>query len=128
MNGKLSLFYSFLVIAPLHFGCSKSVKEENINTLVAVPVSYGEKYKIDTSQSVVTWIGKMVLSPEDHIGYVYLSKGELLIENGLLVGGTAEIDMNSIEYGDKENKNTPVKHLKSPDYFDVEKLDRKSVV
>ena len=38
------------------------------------------------------------------------------------MGGRAEIDMNSIEYGDKENKNTPVKHLKSPDYFDVEKF------
>ena len=30
--------------------------------------------------------------------------------------------MNTIEYGDKENKNTPVKHLKSSDYFDVEKF------
>lgn len=122
MNGKLSLFYLFLVIAPLHFGCSKSVKEENKNTISAIPVSYGEKYKVDTSQSVVTWIGTMVLSPEDHIGYVYLSKGELLIEKGQLVGGTAEIDMNSIEYGDKKSKNTPVRHLKSPDYFDVEKF------
>ncbi|WP_192346345.1 YceI family protein [Algoriphagus sp. Y33] len=122
MNNKLSLFYLFLVIAPLPFGCSKSVKEETKNTIAAIPVSYGEKYKVDTSQSVVTWIGTMVLSPEDHIGYVYLSKGELLIEKGQLVGGTAEIDMNSIEYGDKENKNTPVKHLKSPDYFDVEKF------
>jgi len=59
---------------------------------------------------------------EEHKGYVYVSKGELLIEKDSLVGGKAEIDMNSIEYGDKENKNTPVKHLKSPDYFDVEKF------
>ena len=121
MNVKLSLFYLFLVIAPLPFGCSKSVKEENKNTS-AIPISYGEKYKVDTSQSVVTWIGTMVLSPEDHIGYVYLSKGELVIEKGQLVGGTAEIDMNSIEYGDNESKNTPVRHLKSSDYFDVEKF------
>jgi len=30
--------------------------------------------------------------------------------------------MSTIEYKDKEKKNTPVKHLKSPDYFDVEKF------
>ena len=59
---------------------------------------------------------------EEHIGYVYTSKGELMIEGEQVVGGTAEIDMNTIEYKDKENKNTPIKHLKSPDYFDVEKF------
>lgn len=59
---------------------------------------------------------------EEHVGYVYISKGELMIEKGQLMGGTAEIDMNSIEYKDKASKNTPVKHLKSPDYFDVEKF------
>lgn len=59
---------------------------------------------------------------EEHVGYIHLSKGELMIENGQLMGGTAEIDMHSIEYKDKASKNTPVKHLKSPDYFDVEKF------
>jgi polyisoprenoid-binding protein YceI len=38
------------------------------------------------------------------------------------VGGTIVIDVNTIEYKDKANKNTPVKHLKSPDYFDVAKF------
>ena len=45
-----------------------------------------------------------------------------MIEKDSLVGGTAEIDMKTIEYKDKESKNTPIKHLKSPDYFDVEKF------
>ena len=44
-----------------------------------------------------------------------------MIENGQLAGGTAEIDMNTIEDGDKERSdNTPIQHLRSPDYFDVE--------
>jgi len=30
--------------------------------------------------------------------------------------------MNTIEYKDKENTNSPINHLKSPDYFDVEKF------
>ena len=59
---------------------------------------------------------------KEHIGYVHLSKGELIIEKNQLVGGSVEIDMNTIEFGDKTDTNTPIKHLKSADYFDVEKF------
>jgi polyisoprenoid-binding protein YceI len=123
MNNKLSTTYLILIIAPLFFGCRGPVKEENKNNASASSVSLGQKYVIDTKASVVTWKGSMLLeSAEESIGYVYISKGELMIEKGQLVGGTVEIDMNTIEYKDKTNKNTPVKHLKSPDFFDVEKF------
>jgi hypothetical protein len=117
----------FLIISPFFLGCSGRVKEENKNNASASSISLhvgNEKYfSIDTKESVLTWEGSMVFGfEEEHIGYVYISKGELMIEKGQLVGGTAEIDMNTIEYKDKESKNTPVKHLKSPDYFDVEKF------
>jgi len=107
MSNKLSLSYLFLVIAPLFFGCRGPVKEENKNNTSASSVSLGQKYIVDTKESVVTWKGSNPLGP--HTGYVYISKGELMIEAGQLVGGTVEIDMNTIEYKDKENKNTPVK-------------------
>jgi polyisoprenoid-binding protein YceI len=126
MNKKKSLPYLILSIAPLFFRCGGPVKEENRNNASASSLSLqvvSEKYSIDTKESVITWKGSMLFDiDEEHVGYVYISKGELMIENGQLMGGTAEIDMNSIEYGDKANKNTPVKHLKSPDYFDVEKF------
>lgn len=127
MNNKKLLPYLLLIIAPLFFGCGGPAKEENRNNASASSGSLGhgasEKYSIDTNESVLTWEGSMVFGfDEEHIGYVYTSKGEMMIENGQLVGGTVEVDMNTIEYGDKENKNTPVKHLKSPDYFDVEKF------
>jgi len=127
MNNKPSITYLILIIAPLFFGCGVPVKEENKNNALASFVSSGhgasEKYIIDTKESVLTWEGSMVFGfGEEHIGYVYTSKGELMIEKGQLVEGTVEIDMNTIEYKDKESKNTPVKHLKSPDYFDVEKF------
>ena len=127
MNNKLSITFLILIIASLFFGCDGSVKEEkknkaSVNSALPGHVA-GEKYIIDTKESFLTWEGSMVFGfQEEHKGYVYVSKGELLIEKDSLVGGKAEIDMNSIEYGDKENKNTPVKHLKSPDYFDVEKF------
>ena len=121
MNNKLSITYLILMSAPLFFGCGGPVKEEN-NTLVS-SVSQGEKYMIDMKESVLTWEGSMVFGfEEEHVGYVHLSKGELMIEKDQLVGGIFEIDMNTIEYKDKEDKNTPIKHLKSPDYFDVEKF------
>jgi polyisoprenoid-binding protein YceI len=122
MKNKLSIAYLFLVIASVCIGCHGSVKEENKNNALASAVSAGEVYRIDTTESVITWSGTMVLSPEKHTGYIYLSKGELIFEKGQLTGGTAEIDMHTMEYGDKENKNTPIMHLKSPDYFDIEKF------
>ena len=127
MYNKLSITYLILIIASFFFGCSGPVKKENKNNASASSISLGhvasEKYIIDTKESVLTWEGSMVFGfEEEHIGYVYTSKGELMIEKGQLVGGTVEVDMNTIEYKDKESKNTPVKHLKSPDYFDVEKF------
>ena len=123
MNNKPSITYLIIIIASLFFGCRGPVKEENKNNASASSVSRGQKYTIDTKESVLTWKGSMVFDfDKGDVGYVYISKGELMIEKDSLVGGTVVIDMNTIEYGDKEKKNTPVKHLKSPDYFDVEKF------
>ncbi len=104
-----------LLIAPLFFGCSEPVKEENKNSASASSVSPGEKYSIDTKQSVVTWKGFVLMS--SITGIVYYQKGELMIENGQLVGGTVTINMNTIEdLAERAN------HLKSAVFFDVKKL------
>lgn len=123
MNSKLSITYLMLIIAPLVFGCGGPVIGENKQNASTSPVTPGQKYIVDTKETVITWKGSMVIaSAEEHMGYVYLSEGELMVEKDQLVGGSFIIDMNTIEYGDKENKNTPVFHLKSPDYFDVKKF------
>ena len=122
MSNKLSTAYLILIIAPFFFGCGP-VAEQDKNNASASSVSLGQKYIIDTKESIITWKVSMLFDfEEEHVGYVYISKGELMIEKDSLVGGTAEIDMKTIEYKDKESKNTPVKHLKSPDFFDVEKF------
>lgn len=122
MNKFQPVAYLILCIAILILGCRESVKRENNNHESESPILLGQKYNIDTKQSVITWKGSMLFDiDEEHVGYVYLSKGILGIENGKLVGGSAVIDMNSIEYKDKASKNTPIKHLKSADYFDVSK-------
>jgi polyisoprenoid-binding protein YceI len=121
MNSKLYTTYLILIIASLSFGCRGPVKEENTNDASASSISLGQKYIIDTKESVVIWKGTLLVG-SNFIGDVYISKGELMIEKDQLVGGTAEIDMNTIEFEDKKRPDGPIKHLKSPDLFDVKKF------
>lgn len=85
-------------------------------------------YTIDNLKSLITWKGSMKISPEEkHVGYVSVSKSELWVKNNQLVGGNVQIDMNSLEYADKKDTNTPIKHLKSEDYFDVKRFPFASI-
>jgi polyisoprenoid-binding protein YceI len=94
--------------------------------LLARFVSFGqvanEKYVLDKKESVVEWKSGMAAYKDDQAGYVYILKGDLTFEKGQLVGGTIEIDMKSIENKDKLDQNSPIKHIKSEDFFDVEKF------
>jgi polyisoprenoid-binding protein YceI len=126
MNNKLSITYLILMIAPFFFGCSGPVKEENKNNASASSLALhvgNEKYvAIDTKESVVTWKGSNLIGSNSHTGYVYISKGELMIENGELMGGTVEVDMNTIEDKNHGSDNKLVHHLKDPDFFEVKKF------
>ena len=132
MNNKLSITYVILIIATLFFGCGGPVKEEHKNNASATSLSLhagNEKYVvINTKESVVTWKGSMLMGSDSHTGYVYISKGELMIENGQLVGGTVEVDMNTIEDETHGSDNGLVKHLKDPDFFDVKKFPISTIV
>ena len=95
MNNKLLITF-LLLIAPLVFGCNGPVTAENNNKTSASSEAIGQKYIVDTKESVVTWKGSMVMASDDeHKGYVYLSKGELMIDKDQLVGGSFEINMNT---------------------------------
>jgi polyisoprenoid-binding protein YceI len=127
MNNKLTI----LITALIFFSCRGPVKEENKNNALAdsssLPIG-NEKYVIDTKGSFVTWKGSNLIGSNTHIGYIYLLKGEFIIENGQLIGGTAEVDMNTIE-DDKHGKdNGLVNHLKDPDFFDVKKFPTATIV
>lgn len=132
MNKKLSITYLILIIAPFLFGCHGPVKVEKKNNASASPVSLhvgnGKYFIIDTKESVVTWKGSMQIGPNNHTGYVYISKGELMIEDGQLMGGTAEIDMNTIEDDNHGRDNNLINHLKDPDFFDVKKFPVSTIV
>jgi len=126
MNQKLFIAYLTLIIALLLFSCGGPAKEENENNSSASSVSLhvgSEKYVlIDTKESVVTWRGYNLNGLNSQTGYVYISKGELLIEDGELMGGIVEVDMNTIEDKKHGRDNKLVNHLKDPDFFEVEKF------
>jgi polyisoprenoid-binding protein YceI len=124
MNNKLSITYLILIIASFFPGCRGPVTEENKNSATASSLSLhvaDEKYFIiDKKESVVAWTGSSVHGKQE--GYAYISKGELMIENGQLTGGTVEIDMNKTEGPGHGRDNNLINHLKGPDFFDVKKF------
>lgn len=82
----------------------------------------GTQLQIDTANSKLEWHGKKVTS--SHNGQIDISSGSVYVKDGMLTGGSFTMDMASIEDNsltDAEMENKLEKHLKSPDFFDVEK-------
>lgn len=79
---------------------------------------------VDTKASVVTWTGYKVTGK--HYGKVNLVSGELTMNEGVITGGTFVIDMNSMTCDDLtgETAGKLLGHLKSDDFFGVEKFPR----
>lgn len=132
MTGKLPITYLVLIIIPFFFSCNGTVKKEtNTNARTSALSLHvpDEKYRaVDTMQSVVAWKGSMQIGPNYHRGNVYLSQGELMVENGQLTGGTVEVNMGTIEDEKHGSDNNLIKHLKDPDFFDVKKFPFSTIV
>lgn len=82
-----------------------------------------EKIDIDLTQSKLEWTGKKLGG--EHYGTIQLVSGYLIFTKKKLTGGTFEMDMASITCVDitdaKSNKRL-VDHLKSEDFFSVERF------
>ncbi len=75
------------------------------------------------STSMVKWKGVM-LGIKEHYGTITLKEGTLTVNNGQLKSGSFVFDMNTIRptdanYDAKSPRENLVKHLLSPDFFDV---------
>ncbi|MES2265945.1 MAG: YceI family protein [Bacteroidota bacterium] len=128
---KLSTTYLILIIAPFFFGCGGPVKDKSKKApLSSLSLHVGNKkyMMIDTGESVVGWKGSSLNGLNTQTGYIYISKGELLIDNSQPVSGTVEIDMNTIEDKKHGRDNKLVNHLKNADFFEVEKFPFATIV
>ena len=88
----------------------------------------GEKKEIKTDNSTVTWKGYKVTG--SHYGTVALESGHLVFDEGKLTGGEFVVDMTTIVTDDLEGeyKGKLEGHLKSDDFFGVEKFPTANLV
>ncbi|MES2387949.1 MAG: YceI family protein [Bacteroidota bacterium] len=81
------------------------------------------EYLADINASYLDWEGAKLIG-EGHGGRLKLSKGRVAVENGLIVGGSILVNMNSIEATDagmdQASKTKLLAHLKGPDFFNTE--------
>ena len=113
-----------LSIAALAVSCVSNPEGEKAETTDAVAASAveGDRLTVDTAASTIVWHGKKVSGA--HTGSIELQSGDLIINEGKLAGGSFVVDMASLEnkdVTDPEFKGKLENHLKSDDFFAVEK-------
>ncbi|XCF05550.1 YceI family protein [Tamlana crocina] len=121
-------FATLLVITALSVSvlCCKNKAKEAETTEAEMPATAeatAESYKANVDASTIEWKGFKPTG--EHYGTIDIESGTFDVTNGEVVGGSFVIDMNSIVVSDlpaDDEKNTKLTgHLKSDDFFDVEK-------
>lgn len=128
---KLLFFVSLLSFMA---ACNNAPKGEKVEAEDAVetpstPATTADQkgsatYKLQNQVSQVIWTGSK-LAGGQHNGTVSFQSGEVNLSDGQLVGGKFVLDMNSITNLDQkagEGKEKLEGHLKSGDFFEVEKF------
>ena len=118
---SITLFAALVLIS----GCGKSDKEAKTNSAKEKgDKKVSKTLKLDTAASTMNWIGKKVTG--QHNGTIKITKGELGVDNNnAVVNGNFEVDMKSIvnlDLDDAEWNAKLINHLKSEDFFAVEKF------
>ncbi|WP_025765270.1 YceI family protein [Dyadobacter tibetensis] len=85
--------------------------------------------KVDTKNSKVVWHAKKVTGSHD--GYVPITSGSLILDGEKLKGGTFLMDVKSLvvtDIKDNDMNGKLTNHLKSDDFFSVEKHPQAKLV
>jgi polyisoprenoid-binding protein YceI len=125
---KIMNYFKIFAIAIIGFAllvsCSKP-EGERVDAEDAKDVNQdasGLEFTVDTGASIVHWEGAKPTGT--HNGTVKIQEGKLIVENGNITGGEFVIDLNTIanhDLDDAEMNQKLVGHLKSEDFFHVEK-------
>lgn len=126
---KKNLFKVIAVVgvALLVISCGKDkpVTSESNEVLTQTD---GALYKVDTMNSRVEWKGYKVLKSNQttHFGTIKFESGDVTVKDGKLQSGKFVADINTLENIDlkdsQEMKTKLENHLKSGDFFEVEKF------
>jgi len=126
-----SLIIYGLMLAGALAACESTPKSDEAKTGEAQKVdenkaAEAQSLKVDLASSSVTWIGTKPTGK--HNGTFNLSEGIIFVKGDDLVGGKFSIDINTLKVLDipaeDEGNAKLTKHLKSSDFFDVEKFPR----
>lgn len=104
---KLISTFSLATSAILLLAFTKPVKEQT--------------FKIDTERSSIEWVARKVTG--QHNGTIKLASGSLVLNGNAIKKGSFDIDMKTIVCSDLQGEYNQklVGHLKSEDFFSVEK-------
>jgi polyisoprenoid-binding protein YceI len=81
------------------------------------------KFEIANTQSKIEWVGRKVTG--SHNGAIAIKKGELILNDGKLIGGRLTVDTTSINVLDITDPATSAQftgHLASDDFFSSQKF------
>ena len=132
LNEKAGMktLFSVTTIAALFacISCTNAPKSDEAKTTEAKEVGKedktGERWRLDVGESKIEWVGTKVTGY--HTGTVPLKSGEIFVNNSEVKGGKFVFDLANIQVSgpkgsdDAGNKKL-LGHLKSADFFDVEK-------
>lgn len=122
------LMGSIAISSSIFFSCShdKPLKSEpgKIST-----TKQGILYTLDSLKSKIEWKGYKIVKNENmgHFGIINFESGEITIKNGTIESGKFVANINSLsdkdlqKHKDKEQLDKLNNHLKSGDFFEVEK-------
>ena len=123
---KTTIFSAFIAgILLVSCGKDKPLTSES-NTVSTT--KEGDVFVLDTLNSRIEWKGFKVVKSDNtsHFGTVQFESGEVTANNGKLESGKFVADMNSLTSvdlkDDPEQLNKLTGHLKSGDFFEVEKF------
>ncbi|WP_313214874.1 YceI family protein [Soonwooa sp.] len=126
---KKNLFFSGLAalaitLTVISCGKDKPVTSENNEVLTT---KKGQVYVVDTMNSKIEWKGFKVFKTDNtsHFGSIKFENGEVTINENKLESGKFVVALNTLTNSDIKDAEESAKlngHLKSADFFDVEKF------
>ena len=121
MIRKFIIPVSIIILTLIGCGKKNETKDIKVGNTSSTYLEKGS-YDIINTESELKWIGKE-LSTDTHTGTLALKKGKIDVNANGVIHGEIEIDMTTITVTDMQGKwGTKLEgHLKSPDFFDVEK-------
>lgn len=120
MKKEISRIFMILALGLTVIACKDKAKEANTSDAEAAKVaeSTSVKYVANVGESTIEWKGFKPTGT--HNGAISIDSGVLTTNDGNIHSGTFLINMSSIT--EVENNEKLIGHLKSADFFDVEKF------